>query len=137
MHPLEQQSPDLFRKLKTSTPNKQKEVAIAACRIAIETNKNIDNNIKSILDSLGKLEPLLTEEKAKLVSLKDLLDKRYFSKKESGVDEKEYLPIFNEARIVSAILAVAEEDMVQAVYEASISLEDAKPFFQTLLKVMN
>jgi len=142
---LETIAKNLSERIVAANSIQLKEASIVACKLAIQATC-LDFAI--ILESLEQIqqEGSLTKERvAELNDLVALLDDKYFDIQEKAGDNQdlqtEALCFFRQARAVSALSFVCEEDPITAanecIYEAAMAFDDRSEFFSVIEDIIS
>ena len=138
---LDSSAKQLADKLRVSAPKEQRAAALIACTLALLAADVNDSRVAEVLKDLKSSGRHLEKTRVFLEQLISQLDEKYFSllaKAEANPRIKiDYLRWFSQARAVSALAFAGYEDSLmaalEAIYEASVTVDDATEIYEAVL----
>lgn len=128
MSSLEQEAPDLGRKLESLSPEARQRVLANALIHAAEPLATTDRRIAELLSALRSRGELSQEEARTAISLSQEADEKYLALQSRGAPSSEYSKPFSLARLLRsmgvAFGAVPAEGAADAVYELAKTQDD-------------
>ena len=138
---LETAAQDLAAKLRAATPSQQRAAGLLACQLALQAVPMDIPVVSVALEELRDQSTLSIQRVAELNGLVAQLDQAYFDLQDRSEEELDLRPealrLFGRARAVSALSLAgggdALESAMEAIYEASMAVDDASRIYKTVL----
>lgn len=137
---LEMVAKDLAEKLRLTDTSTQRAAALYACELALQAAPTMNPDVLSAVEELRQNGRLKNQTLMKLNDLAANLDQQYFDLQEKAEEDPvvhfEYLRLFSQARAVAALSFAGGEhaliSAMEAIYEASVTVEDATQIYDAV-----
>jgi hypothetical protein len=142
---LETVARDLSEKLRIASPAQQQAASFAACQLALQAASVEAPIVLESLEHLRQHGTLSIQRVAELNDLAEQLDSKYFDlqdQAEINPDlQADALRLFGQARAIAAVAFAGGEDaltaVMEAIYEASVTVDDGGRVFDTALAALS